>query len=170
MLGDRIGVMRDGKLLQLAPADDIYNRPIDLFVAHFTGASNLLAGRVLERHGEFGTVETGLGEAGPRHRLTAWLPKSVAAGQAVRIAVRPENVRCGGDGAAGGGANRFTARVLALRYEGVQTVYELAVLGGRLAAIEVGTSARHPVDSTIDVTLPPALCWAYPAKEDADLA
>ena len=57
-LGDRIGVMRDGKLLQLAPADAIYNRPVELFVAHFTGASNLLAGRVLERQGDFGVIET----------------------------------------------------------------------------------------------------------------
>src|ERR1700737_2690684 len=47
VLGDRIGVMRDGKLLQMAPPGEIYNRPADLFVASFTGASNLLAGRVL---------------------------------------------------------------------------------------------------------------------------
>src|SRR5216684_1308726 len=73
-LGDRIGVMRDGKLLQLASADAIYNRPVDLFVAHFTGASNLLAGRVLERQGDFGMIETGSAEAGSGHRLMAWLP------------------------------------------------------------------------------------------------
>ena len=47
VLGDRIGVMCDGKLLQMASADEIYNRPADLFVANFTGASNLLPGRVL---------------------------------------------------------------------------------------------------------------------------
>ena len=40
VLGDRIGVMRDGKLLQLAPPDTIYNAPAELFVANFTGASN----------------------------------------------------------------------------------------------------------------------------------
>ena len=33
VLGDRIGVMRDGKLLQMAPPDEIYNRPADSFVA-----------------------------------------------------------------------------------------------------------------------------------------
>jgi iron(III) transport system ATP-binding protein len=53
--------MRDGKMLQLAAAVDIYNRPADLFVANFTGASDLLAGHVVERHGEFGTVEVGSG-------------------------------------------------------------------------------------------------------------
>src|SRR5947199_5182834 len=39
-LGDRIGVMRDGKLLQMDTPDEIYNRPADLFVANFTGATN----------------------------------------------------------------------------------------------------------------------------------
>lgn len=54
VLGDRIGVMRDGKLLQMASSDEPYSRPADLFVANFTGASNLLDGRVLARNGEFG--------------------------------------------------------------------------------------------------------------------
>jgi iron(III) transport system ATP-binding protein len=154
VLGDRIGVMRDGKLLQIAAPEEIYNRPADLFVASFTGASNQLPGRVLERNGEFGTVEAASGE-----RIVAWLPAAVAAGTAVKIAVRPENVRCGvhaGDG------NHFTARVVGQRYEGTQTVYDLAAFGGQLAVIELGTSARHPVGSTVDITLPPRLCWAYP--------
>src|SRR5437016_6312487 len=163
VLGDRIGVMRDGKLLQIGAAGEIYNRPAELFVAQFTGASNLLAGRVLDRDGEFGTIEAPSG-----HRLLAWLPPRVAAGAAVKIAVRPENVRFGADGAGGGGPNRFTARVLVQRYEGAQTVYSLAVLGGKLAALELGSSARYPVDSEVDIMLPPALCWAYPDEEDAE--
>jgi iron(III) transport system ATP-binding protein len=161
VLGDRIGVMRDGKLLQMGPPIEIYNRPADLFVANFTGASNLLVGRVLDRNGEFGTIEAASGD-----RLTAWLPASMVAGAAVKIVVRPENVRCGAED---GPTNQFTARVLARRYEGAQTVYELAVLGGRLEAVEFGTDARHAVDSTLDIVLPPALCWAYPADENADV-
>jgi iron(III) transport system ATP-binding protein len=74
--------MRDGKLLQMAPADEIYNRPADLFVAKFTGASNLLAGRVLARNGEFGIVDAG------GQRLTALMPATV--GRA-----RPSRSRCG---------------------------------------------------------------------------
>jgi len=160
VLGDRIGVMRDGRLLQMAPAGEIYNRPADLFVANFTGASNLLAGRVLARSGEFGTVEAASGE-----QLTAWLAAGVRAGEAVKIAVRPENVRIGANGAAE--PNRFTARVAALHYQGMQTVYQLAVLGGRIEALELGTSARHAIGSDVDLVLPPALCWAYPDQEAA---
>jgi iron(III) transport system ATP-binding protein len=159
VLGDRVGVMRDGKLLQIGPPAEIYNRPADLFVAQFTGASNLLAGRVLDRDGEFGTIEAPSG-----HRLVAWVPPRVSVGAAVKIAVRPENVRFGADGS-GGGPNRFAARVLVQRYEGAQTVYSLAVLGGKLAALELGSSARYPVDSEVEIVLPPALCWAYPDEE-----
>jgi iron(III) transport system ATP-binding protein len=163
VLGDRIGVMRDGKLLQMAGADEIYNRPADLFVANFTGASNLLAGRVLDRNGEFGTVEAKDGG-----RLTAWLPQAVGAGEAVQIAVRPENVQIGGGGAEQ--RNRFTARVAAQRYQGTQTVYELAVLGGRVDALELGTTVRHPLGSEVEIALPPELCWAYPADGAAAAA
>ena len=158
VLADRIGVMRNGKLLQMASADEIYNRPADLFVANFTGASNLLPGKVLERTGEFGKIESGNGE-----QLTAWLPASLQPGEAVNIAVRPENIQLGANGAAE--PNRFKARVDAQRYQGTQTVYELSVLGGRLEALELGTHVRYPTGSDVDVILAPALCWAYPAKE-----
>jgi iron(III) transport system ATP-binding protein len=161
VLGDRIGVMRDGKLLQMAAPEEVYNRPADLFVASFTGASNLLAGRLLARNGEFGTVDAG------GHRLTALMPGSIKPGDAVKIAVRPENVRLGAEGGSEPG-NRFTARVSGRRYQGTQTVYELAALGGRLEALELGTSARHAIGSDIEVVLPPSLCWAYPASAQVE--
>src|SRR5262245_4817440 len=56
-------------------------------------------------------------------------------GEAVTVAVRPENVRPGVNGAS---ENAFTARVTDTRYQGTQTVYEL--LGGRIDALERGTS------------------------------
>ncbi len=158
VLGDRIGVMRDGKLLQMASADTLYNRPADLFVANFTGASNMLDGRVIERTDEFGIVEAGGGQ-----RLSAFLAAGLKAGEAVKIAVRPENVRLGSNGTAE--PNTFTARVADARYQGTQTVYELDLLGGRVDALELGTRVRYPVGTNVDVILPPALCWAYPATE-----
>jgi iron(III) transport system ATP-binding protein len=158
VLGDRIGVMRDGKLLQIASPNEIYNRPADLFVANFTGASNALSGRLVERNGEFGTVETRSG-----NRLTAWLPPGVAAGNDVNVALRPENIRLGVQGT--NEPNHFTARVTGQRYQGTQTVYELATLGAELEALELGTSVRYPVGTDVEISLPPGLCWAYSARE-----
>jgi len=63
VLGDRIGVMRDGKLLQMDTPDAIYNRPADLFVSKFTGATNELSGTLVARNGEFGVVDFGDGPA-----------------------------------------------------------------------------------------------------------
>jgi iron(III) transport system ATP-binding protein len=156
VLGDRIGVMRDGKLLQMASAQEIYNKPADLFVANFTGASNMLQGRVIGRDGEFGAVEMGGGA-----QLQAWLPAAVAIGDAVKVAVRPENILLG----VSHGTNAFRARVLASRYQGTQTAYDLELFGGQLEALELGTAARYPVGAEAPIALPRELCWAYRAEE-----
>jgi iron(III) transport system ATP-binding protein len=152
VLGDRIGVMRDGKLLQMAPPGEIYNRPADSFVANFTGASNVLLGKVLARSGDKATID--LGAAG---RIEAWTPQSLSVGEKARVALRAENVRLGERGP----ANVFSGRVIERRYQGMQTVYDLELGGQRLEALELGTAARHEQDGEISLTLPPDMCWAY---------
>src|SRR5690242_9720303 len=49
-IADRVGVMREGRLEQLAPPTEVYSRPATSFVAEFVGLSNRLAGEV--RSGE----------------------------------------------------------------------------------------------------------------------
>ncbi len=161
VLGDRIGVMKRGKLLQMASAEDLYNRPADMFVANFTGASNRLSGRIIARSGGFATIEAGGGG-----QLTASLPGTAREGETVDIAVRPENVRIGAG--TGTETNTFKARVAAQRYQGTQTVYELDMLGGRIDALELGTAPRYPVGSEVAVMLPAEQCWAYPAGSGGD--
>jgi iron(III) transport system ATP-binding protein len=151
VLGDRIGVMREGKLLQMASPAEIYNRPADPFVANFTGASNVLLGKVLARSGERATID--LGAAGP---IEAWTPQPLAVGDKARVALRAENVRLGERGP----ANAFSGRVIERRYQGMQTVYDVELGGQRLEALELGTAARHD-DGAITLTLPPDMCWAY---------
>jgi multiple sugar transport system ATP-binding protein len=50
-LGQRIGVMKDGKLLQIADSMTLYNQPVNRFVAGFIGSPpmNFLAGRIEDR-------------------------------------------------------------------------------------------------------------------------
>ncbi len=153
VLGDRIGVMQGGKLRQLASPEAIYNRPADLFVAEFTGATNLIRGTLRRREGDYGEIEAPNGQV-----VRAWMPDSGVVGGAVTLALRPENVRLG---VAEGEANRFQAVVRDMRYQGTQTIYELELLGARIETLELGTAARHPVGSEVAVSLPPALTWAY---------
>ncbi len=50
-LADRIGVMDNGRLVQLGPALEVYTTPTSEFVAEFTGASNVIRGVVLTIEG-----------------------------------------------------------------------------------------------------------------------
>jgi len=152
VLGDRIGVMRDGKLLQMDTPDAIYNRPADLFVANFTGATNELAGTLVSRNGAFGTVDFGEGRRGEVALL-----HSLGPDDKVRIALRPENITIGPHN----GANIFPARVLDRRYQGTQTAYGIELFGRRLEVVELGTAARHQVGVETQVSLPRESCWAY---------
>src|SRR4030088_2939928 len=134
VLGDPLGAVRDGKLLQIGTPDQIYNRPADLFVANFTGATNELTGILIGRNGEFGVVDFGDGRRGEAALLHVLNP-----GDKVRIALRPENIMIGIQD----GANIFPARVVDRRYQGTQTVYDVDLFGRRLEALELGTAARH---------------------------
>jgi iron(III) transport system ATP-binding protein len=151
VLGDRIGVMKDGKLLQMAPPGEIYNRPADSFVANFTGAANVLKGKVLERKGEQVVID--LGAAG---RIEAWTPQPLAAGDNAHVALRAENIRLGERGP----ANSFTGKVIERRYQGMQTIYDVEFGGQKVEVLELGTAARHN-DGEVALTLPPDSCWAY---------
>ena len=155
VLGDRIGVMRDGKLLQLETPSEIYNRPADLFVAGFTGASNVIEGTVASRNGEFGSITVGGSE-----QLVARIGTGVGGRGAVKIALRPDNVDLA---PVGDGPNRFRAHVRSRHYQGAQTLYELDVVGTTIEALEVGSAARFDEGADITVALPPEMCWAYPA-------
>ncbi|PSF32262.1 spermidine/putrescine ABC transporter ATP-binding protein [Aphanothece hegewaldii CCALA 016] len=55
-MSDRIGVMYQGKLLQVGTSREIYEEPQSRFVADFIGESNLLMGRVIEQIGDRGIV------------------------------------------------------------------------------------------------------------------
>ncbi len=45
-LSDRIGVMENGKVVQLGTPEEIYESPKTSFVANFMGASNIISGKV----------------------------------------------------------------------------------------------------------------------------
>jgi iron(III) transport system ATP-binding protein len=152
VLGDRIGVMRDGKLLQIGAPDEIYNRPADLFVANFTGATNELVGTLVERNGQFGLIDFGDGRKGEAALLQALSP-----GDRVKIALRPENIAIGRQD----GGNAFTARVTDRRYQGAQTVYDIDLFGCKLEALELGTAARHAIGVETPICIPKEACWAY---------
>jgi len=87
-MSDRVGVMRDGKLLQIGAPREIYNRPVNRFVADFIGETNFLVGEAIA-----GGVRLASGDV-------VAAPVDGARGQ-VTLAVRPEQVRLTGTDEAG---------------------------------------------------------------------
>lgn len=83
-MADRIAVMADGRVQQVATPVELYRHPANRFVADFIGTSTMLAGRV---DGD-GFVADALGRL-PR---TPGIPGAVPAGPA-HLVVRPEDVR-----------------------------------------------------------------------------
>ena len=151
-LGARIGVMKDGKLLQLGSADEIYNRPAELFVANFTGATNELTGTLIRREGSSGIVDLG-----NQNMINVTLVHQLRSGDKVRIALRPENVGLGRHDV----SNAFPARIDQVRYLGTQTVYDIAIHNMRIEALELGTAVRYAAGSEIMVSLPASALWTY---------
>lgn len=86
VMSDRIAVMNEGRIEQVASAADIYNIPATPFVATFVGAQNVFSGRVTERRGEAATVATEHGS------LTGVNRNDLAVGDDALVVVRPERI------------------------------------------------------------------------------
>lgn len=67
-MSDRIAVFNDGRIQQLASPEDIYERPVNSFVAQFIGENNKLLGTIENVSGGRAAVRLDSGEAS-RQRL-----------------------------------------------------------------------------------------------------
>ena len=90
-MSDRIAIMRDGRIEQLADADTVYARPASAYVAAFVGQQNFFRGLAVER---------GSAVDSP-HVLVRGASADLADGQHAQAAVRPENVRIESDAPGG---------------------------------------------------------------------
>ena len=84
-LGDRVAVMRSGRLQQVGSPAELYNRPINLFVAGFIGspAMNFMPGELRD-----GVAETPLGEIQLHEQARA---RAGSHRGSVIVGVRPES-------------------------------------------------------------------------------
>jgi multiple sugar transport system ATP-binding protein len=113
-LGDRIAVMKDGRVLQLGTPDDIYSRPATRYVAQFIGSPSM---------NMIPAVRSGNGASanGIELELTATQREALAASSAgtLTYGLRPEAVRFADDGVPG--TLRFTEPTGPETYATVET-------------------------------------------------
>jgi spermidine/putrescine transport system ATP-binding protein len=125
-MSDTIGIMREGRIVQIGSPSELYDAPVNRYVADFVGESNFFAGRILQQDSAGASLRTDkdVTLAAPLSRKGEPLSGSDHA----VIAVRPEIVELwdATDGAGGSHLDyRFTGRVQNRIYLGDQTEFSI---------------------------------------------
>jgi spermidine/putrescine transport system ATP-binding protein len=148
-MSDRIAVMRDGRVEQVGPPQEVYEYPATEFVAGFLGASNLLDGSVGPVDGDHRTIELTSGE---KVRVPAAAVNG--AGGSIRLGVRPEKIHLGGP--TPDGLNSIEGTVKDATFVGVSNVYTVETKDGHTVTVyaqNLGTSGDRPPGPGEAVTL-----------------
>jgi tungstate transport system ATP-binding protein len=148
-LCDRLAVMAGGRLVQIGTPLEIFYRPMNIEVAQFVGAENLVEG-VVER------MDRGVAFVRVRDATLAVAVHAPVLGP-VTVAVRPEEIVLSkGDACRPGTANHLHGRVTETESEGplvrvaIDCGFPLVALIRRLRFLELGLEAGTPVCAEFD--------------------
>ncbi|MGO4741455.1 ABC transporter ATP-binding protein [Bosea sp. 2KB_26] len=135
-MSDRIVILDRGRILQIAPPAELYERPATEFVAGFLGKSNFLRGKIASISG--GHVEIHM----PGFAATAVVNGIAArAGEAAVAALRPEKIRLAASAASAEAAPcQVRGRVGDITYLGAAVEVEVKLTNGEtlLATVPAG--------------------------------
>ena len=140
-LGDRVVVMRAGKIEQVGSPESVYKRPKTRFVADFMGIPNMVEGsiRAIEPVGI--AVDTPIGTLSTSSWRDDWSP-----GDRCTVAVRPTLIRLDADADKGTGSGRVVRSV----FQGTSTIHIVDVRG-TLLTLESFSEERHPEGAMVAI-------------------
>ncbi|MFO1176506.1 MAG: ABC transporter ATP-binding protein [Paracoccaceae bacterium] len=137
-MSDRICVLGDGMIQQIGTPDEIYEDPVNRFVADFIGETNFLAVEVASVAGDKATVRTPMG-----FEVTTF-QRQAQAGRPATLSLRPEKI--GIEEQATGQV--MEGRITNKNYMGGYTHYTVDVAGTELRISKRNAVSRDP---TLDV-------------------
>jgi len=142
-VADRICIMDQGCLIQVAPPVEVYEQPNSRWVAGFVGDVNLIEGRVISC-GEGGLVIEGNGVGRVQMAAPAGtaLAGTARPGDVVWIALRPEKLGFELEPPTSMQANCAPGCVTAIGYLGDRSIYKLALDSGSELKISMTNNAR----------------------------
>jgi iron(III) transport system ATP-binding protein len=148
-MADRIVVMRHGRIEQVGTPREVYEAPTTPFVADFVGKINVIPATA-EGGGQFRVGEVSLAVARP----------DIAAGTAVKLYLRPEEIALNAAGVVNG--NRLGARIAKVEFLGAFCMVGLTLDAAGVPAL-VANVPRQEVDAghvtvgqAVTVSLPSA--------------
>jgi putrescine transport system ATP-binding protein len=144
-MATRIGVMSEGKILQIGRPAEIYETPNCLFVADFIGSVNLFKGSIEVDNNDHVVIVSAECKHYVSHGITG------TAGMAVQVAVRPEKmeiqstppVESDYQSAAEVGFNTAQGVVQDIAYLGSLTIYHVKLETGAMVKVTRTNAVRH---------------------------
>ena len=150
-IGDRIAVMKDGKVAQVGTPGELYHRPRTSFVADFIGQTNLIRGTLAGQDGGRYAVKTA---AGVIYASTNGAGNGAAGAAApagdVLLSVRPEQIRVARGEAAAAWGNRLVGKSLETAFLGEASEHVLDVAGQRLRMIQTPPLFDPPAEIAVE--------------------
>ncbi len=125
VMSDRIGVMNQGRLVQVATPSEIYEQPNSRWVASFVGDVNLIEGQLAQCGPSGSVVECAAGG-----RLRVAPPVDAPPGTVLWVAVRPEKIRVASEAPAAADENSFAGAVLDIGYLGDISIFKIKLDNG----------------------------------------
>ena len=157
-MSDVMAVMKDGQIVQEGPPAEIYTHPTEAFVADFIGRTNFLKGKVVSVEGSgeapLATIDTPIGAVACR------VTSGTRAGDAITVAVRPENVSIASEGTAASG-NQYPGTVEVVVYVGNMLDCLVSVQSERIR-LQLHPSSSLARGASVRLHLPVEHCLAMP--------
>jgi putrescine transport system ATP-binding protein len=138
-MADRIGIMHQGKLVQVGTPAEIYEAPRTRWVAEFIGEVNLFEGKVATFAAGTASIDTPAG----RFAVQA---EAARKGDKVSVAVRPEKVRIAREAqqeTSIGAVNSLRGTIADIAYLGDLSVYKVRLESGMLVKASVANTDRQ---------------------------
>lgn len=157
-MSDRVGVMSHGRIQQVADPREIYNNPVNGFVASFVGENNIFDGTVVNPAGGMAGYETALGTF--RARLG-----ELATGKGVKLFVRPEHTAISLTAAA---ENSVPVTISEVSFEGSFISVHGVAAGGKTLVAEIrndGAATVPAIGSAAFMSFDPARGAILPDAE-----
>ena len=154
-LSHEIAVMHEGRIQQIGRPRDIYEHPVNQFVADFVGNTNFLDGTVVR--GEASdryVIRTEIGDIDVRS------PRQMSAGDSVAVSIRPEDIELTETSRAG--QNVWQGTVEQKVFLGEAIDFRVAV-GSRSLLSRQHPMLRTPVGGAIFIHVNPEKCVVFSA-------
>jgi iron(III) transport system ATP-binding protein len=151
-LADRIAVMRDGRLVQIGRAEELYHNPADLFVARLFSEINEIRVQVAG-----GRVHTPVGSFA--------VPDVLVEGEPAILCIRRRSIRFANPGA----AQALAGRVLTTRFLGDLAMLEIGTQGfDQPLTMLVREEDARPRGSDVFIAVDPSGVLVFPAPREPD--